>query len=356
MQILANNTALLARLINNRWFQHISYWVAFVLFFAFAWGTHDDNYFKTLSVELINLPIKIALVYTVIYFLFPRFLFKGKIWSFIVLFLLVILMAAILQRINDNLIIVDTFFPEWSKEPTLNIVHLVRGAVNISSVLAIPMTVKVMEHLSNVQQREQTLAKDKPEAELIFLKNQVQPHFLFNTLNSLYALILKKSDQSLEVLLKLSELLRYMLYETNVSQVLLNKEIDSLKSYIELEKIRYGTRVDISINIWGDTNGHTIAPMLIIPFLENSFKHSTRGFNGMAWITIELGCKDDGHMILKVENSIPEIKTESPTASGIGLNNVQRRLKLLYKDNYELKINPNEDSYLVVLKLKLNKR
>ncbi len=355
MQILANSSTLIARLINNRCFQHIGYWTVFVLFFAFAWGTHDDNYLKTLSVELINLPIKVALVYTVIYYLFPRFLFKGRVWSFITLFLLTLLLASIFQRVIDNLIIVDTFFPEWTKEPTLNIVQLVRGAINISSVLAIPMTVKIMEYLSKVQQKEQSLAKDKLEAELVFLKNQVQPHFLFNTLNSLYSLILKKSDQSLEVLLKLSELLRYMLYETNVPQAELQKEIDCVKSYIELEKIRYGNRVDISLNIWGQTNGYTIAPMLIIPFIENSFKHSTRGFSGQAWITIEIGCTDDA-LILKVENSIPEVQTQSPAASGIGLNNVQRRLNLLYDNNYELKIDSSEDAYLVVLKLKLNKR
>lgn len=355
MQILANSSTFVARIINNRWFQHISYWVVFVLFFAFAWGTHDNNYLKTISVELINLPIRMALVYVVIYYLFPGFLFKGKIWPFIILFLSTMLLASILQRINDNLIIVDTFFPEWTKEPTLNIVQLVRGAVNISSVLAIPMTVKIMEYLSTIKQREQTLAKDKLEAELVFLKNQVQPHFLFNTLNSLYSLILKKSDRSLEVLLKLSELLRYMLYETNIPQVELQKEIDCVKSYIELEKIRYGNRVDISLNTWGETSGYTIAPMLIIPFLENSFKHSTRGFNGQAWITIEISCNND-MMTLKVENSIPEVKTQSPAASGIGLNNVQRRLNLLYNDNYDLKINSSDDAYLVVLKLKIRKR
>ncbi|WP_439181694.1 sensor histidine kinase [Carboxylicivirga taeanensis] len=352
MQLL-NSNQLIAQLINKRWFQHTSYWVAFVLFFAFAWGTHDNNYVKTLSVELINLPIKMALVYTVIYYLFPRFLFKGHIGAFILLFLSTILLASILQRINDNLIIVDTFFPEWTKEPTLNIVQLVRGAINISSVLAIPMTVKIMEHLSAVKQREQNLAKDKLEAELVFLKNQVQPHFLFNTLNSLYSLILKKSDESLEVVLKLSALLRYMLYETNGPRVALQKEIDSLKNYIELEKIRYGKRVDISLNSWGNTQGHSIAPMLIIPFLENSFKHSTRGFNGQAWITIEIGVKNE-ELILKIENSVPEVSTQSPAASGIGLNNVQRRLRLLYPESHTLKIDSTEDSYLIVLKLKLS--
>jgi LytS/YehU family sensor histidine kinase len=354
MQIINNNT-FIANVLNRRWFQHISYWVLFVMFFALAWGTHDDNYVKTLSVELINLPIKIALVYSVIYYLFPQFLFKGKVWVFIGLFLLLMLLASVCQRIMDNLVIVDNFFPDWQKEPTLNIVQLVRGAVNISSVLAIPMTVKIMEYLSSVQQREQTLAKDKLEAELVFLKNQVQPHFLFNTLNSLYSLILKKSDKSLEVLLKLSDLLRYMLYETNGPQVHLQKEIDSVISYIDLEKVRYGKRVDVSLNIWGEKENFSIAPMLIIPFIENSFKHSTRDFNKAAWITIEIGIKDET-LILKTENSLPQNPIDTPAASGIGLKNVQRRLNILYPKRHELKIESSEDSYLVILKLKLGKR
>ncbi|MBK3517448.1 sensor histidine kinase [Carboxylicivirga marina] len=354
MQII-NNHSLLARFINNRWFQHISYWVLFVLFFAFAWGTHDNDYILTLKVELINLPVKIILVYFVIYFLFPKYLYQEKLWTFIPLFVLSLFVAAALQRITDNLIIVDVFFPEWGKVPTFNFVQIVRSAVNTSSVLAIPMTVKLMEYISSVQQRQQILAKDKLEAELTFLKNQVQPHFLFNTLNSLYSLILKKSDQSLEVVLKLSDLLRYMLYETNAAQVQLHKEIESIKSYLELEKIRYGKRVELSLNIWGEQTGQAIAPMLILPFLENSFKHSTRGFNGQAWITIEMGIKEND-FVLKVENSMPEEITESPAASGIGLQNVKRRLNLMYPNNHELKIESSTDSHQVVLKLKLKEQ
>ncbi|MCG8580924.1 MAG: histidine kinase [Bacteroidales bacterium] len=354
MQII-NSNSLIASILNNRWFQHISYWVLFVMFFAFAWGTHDNDYLRTLKVELINLPVKILLVYVVIYFLFPRYLFKEKVWSFIPLFILSLFIAAALQRITDNLIIVDVFFPEWGKVPTFNFVQIVRSAVNTSSVLAIPMTVKLMEYIANVKQRQQTLAKDKLEAELTFLKNQVQPHFLFNTLNSLYSLTLKKSEKSLEVILKLSDLLRYMLYETNVEQVQLHKEIESIKSYLELEKIRYGNRVELSLNIWGEQTGQSIAPMLILPFLENSFKHSTRGFNGQAWITIEMGLKEND-FILKVENSVPDEISESPTASGIGLQNVKRRLNLMYPNKHELKIVSSEDSYQVVLKLKLKEQ
>ena len=117
MQILSSQTGFVARVINNRLFQHLTYWVAFVIFFAFAWGTHDDNYLKTVEIELINLPVKVALVYGVIYLLFPRYLYTGKIGRFITIFLGFLFMASALQRVTDNLIIVDTFFPEWDKHP-----------------------------------------------------------------------------------------------------------------------------------------------------------------------------------------------------------------------------------------------
>lgn len=223
----------------------------------------------------------------------------------------------------------------------------------MGAVLAIPMTIKLMEYLSKVQQREQMLAKDKLEAELVFLKNQVQPHFLFNTLNSLYSLILKKSDRSLDVVLKLSELLRYMLYETNSARVDLQKELDCIKSYLDLEKIRYGNRIDLSFNFWGEIAGKNIAPMIILPFIENSFKHSTKGFDGTAWITIELGIKEN-ELVLKIENNVSSSSSDQNSiVGGIGLQNVKRRLSLIYPEKHELKIEATEESYGVHLNLQL---
>ncbi|MCU4174737.1 sensor histidine kinase [Carboxylicivirga sp. N1Y90] len=353
MQIFKTDKTFLNRILNNRLFQHLTYWVVFVFFFAFAWGTHDDNYKKTIWIELINLPAKIILVYTVIYLLFPRFLYKGNVWLFIFLLLHSLLFASILQRLTDNYLIIDNFFPEWNKESSLSIVQLVRASVNFGAVLAVPMTVKIMEHLNDVKQRQQNLAKDKLEAELMFLKNQVQPHFLFNTLNSLYSLILTKSERSLEVILKLSDLLRYMLYETNAPQVDLSKELGSIRSYLDLEKIRYGSRVELSFNAWGDFEGKRIAPMLILPFIENSFKHSTKGLNETAMISIEMGAKED-KLILKVENSIPlSLPNDVDIVGGLGLQNVKRRLDLLYANEHQLKIESNDDSFLVILKINL---
>ncbi|PKQ61147.1 hypothetical protein BZG02_16985 [Labilibaculum filiforme] len=340
-------------MVNNRLVQHLTYWIFFVLFFAYAWGTYDADYLKTIKVELINLPVKIFLVYIVIYYLYPHFLYRRKIWQFLFSFLITIGITAILQRITDNLIIVDFFFSNWQKEPTFSITQLVRGAVNLGAVLALPMTVKLMEYLAKIQQNEQLLQREKLEAELIFLKNQVQPHFLFNTLNSLYSLILKKSDQSLDVILKLSDLLRYMLYETTSTQVDLSKEIACIKSYLDLEKIRYGNRIDLSVNIWGDINTNRIAPMIILPFIENAFKHSTKGFDGQAWITIEIGIKNQ-NLVLKIENSVPDASSDQDSiVGGIGLQNVKRRLSLIYPESHDLKIEMTEESYNVHLTLNL---
>jgi sensor histidine kinase YesM len=353
MQIISHNHTLGAKIVNNRWIQHLLYWIAYVLFFSFAWGSYDAQYSKTISVELINLPLKMALVYSVIYWLYPQFLYKEKVWQFISYLIVIVGITAALQRVADNLIIVDYFFPEWQKAATFSLSQIVRSAVNFGSVLILPMTIKLMEYLNQIQQYKQTLAKEKLEAELAFLKNQVQPHFLFNTLNSLYSLILKQSDESLNVVLKLSELLRYMLYETNSKKVDLQKEISCVKSYLELEQIRHGNRIDLSLNVWGEIDHLQIAPMLILPFIENSFKHSTKGFNEQAWITIELGAKENS-LVLKVENSLStESADQTSLVGGIGLKNVKRRLSLLYPNNHTLKTELTEDSYSVYLNLEL---
>lgn len=353
MIIIASDKSIFAKIINNKWVQHISYWIFYLLFFAVTWGSYDMNFEKTMMVELVNLPAKIALVYWVIYFLFPKFLYKRKTGKFILLFGFSLILISLTQRFTDNYIILKYYLTEFEIQPIFSYVQIMRSSINLGTVMAFPFILKLVDHVNKVQQNEQFLEREKLEAELVFLKNQVQPHFLFNTLNSLYSLILKKSDQSLDVILKLSELLRYMLYETNSKRVDFKKEIDSIKSYLELEKIRYGDRIDLSFNIWGDIDSNQIAPMLILPFIENSFKHSTKGFNGDAWITIDVGIKNN-ELKLNIENSVPKSGSDQESIiGGIGLQNVKRRLSLIYPENHDLKITSNEDSYSVHLNLKL---
>jgi two-component system LytT family sensor kinase len=205
--------------------------------------------------------------------------------------------------------------------------------------------------------REQQQAKEKEtenlKTELSFLRSQVSPHFMFNVLNNMVALARKKSDLLEPSLIKLSSLLRYMLYETDEDKVLLEKEIDYLKSYIELQAQRFGRNVDIQCHFEPVTDGFVIEPMLLIPFVENAFKHGT-GLVPQAQIDIRLNL-EDGQLNFCVRNRYNEtMEWEKDKTSGIGLTNVKRRLNLLYPASHSLEIGKGGGWYSVLLKLNLH--
>ncbi len=354
MKLVESEYEILNRILNNRIVQHSFYWTSYLFFFGYMWGTYDDNFQKSFLIEIINIPLKMIMVYFIVYHLLPRYLFQKKILHFFAYFAITILLTAIIRRYTDNYVIQE-YFLVYGKLPILDPNQFIYTLLKINLVLVLPMTLKITENVFSSDRKQRLLEKEKLEAELMFLKNQTHPHFLFNTLNNLYSLVLKKSDKSLNVILKLSELLRYMLYETNASRVSIQKELNSIKSYIELEKIRYGKRVDLSFNTWGNFTVDEIAPMLIIPFIENSFKHCTSGSNGEGWITIDMSILEHSFS-LKIENSIPTTTQEITDAHGIGLKNVKRRLELLYEKDHELIIEESSDSYLVNLKLNLKAR
>jgi two-component system LytT family sensor kinase len=205
--------------------------------------------------------------------------------------------------------------------------------------------------------REQRQAKEKEtenlKTELSFLRSQVSPHFMFNVLNNMVALARKKSDLLEPSLIKLSSLLRYMLYETDGDKVLLEKETEYLKSYIELQSQRFGRNVDIQSRFEPVTDGFVIEPMLLIPFVENAFKHGT-GLVPQAQIDILLKL-DNGQLNFCVRNRYNEtMDWEKDKTSGIGLTNVKRRLNLLYPNSHSLEISKEEGWYSVLLKLNLH--
>ena len=206
------------------------------------------------------------------------------------------------------------------------------------------------------QREKKELKSQTLQSELKFLKSQINPHFLFNTLNSLYALTLKKSDLAPEIVLKLSEMMRYMLYECNEREVSLSKEINYLKNYLELEKIRQGKKMNINFQITGEVSNQKIAPLMFIPFIENSFKHgiSNQISNGYVNILLEI---EGNEVYMTIENS-KAASLPSPTgkrSGGIGLKNVRRRLNLLYPERYKLAIEEDPNTYTVKLEIDLNK-
>jgi LytS/YehU family sensor histidine kinase len=186
--------------------------------------------------------------------------------------------------------------------------------------------------------------------ELKFLKNQINPHFLFNTLNNLYSLILNNNPVAKQVVLKLSDLLSYMIYESSEPTVSVSKEIEYIENYLLLEKIRYGERVSVSFVKSGDLSKIKIPSLITLPLIENCFKHGVVNESEQAMISIEISYKDD-IFTLKTENTIPKIRPEYKN-SGMGLKNMRRRLDLIFNGNYSLNINDDNDSYSTKLEFK----
>jgi LytS/YehU family sensor histidine kinase len=190
--------------------------------------------------------------------------------------------------------------------------------------------------------------KERAIAELQLLKAQVHPHFLFNTLNNIYSFSLENSKKTPGLILKLSSLLSYMLYDCKAEEVSLEKELEVMKNYIDLEKERYGDNIDISLNIEGDIKNKQIAPLLLLPFLENAFKHGTSEQLEKPWLSMDLTIKQNT-LKCKIANSKNEIVPFSE--KGIGIQNVKKRLAFLYPDKHELKINDEGDFFVVSILL-----
>jgi len=200
------------------------------------------------------------------------------------------------------------------------------------------------------KEREKAQMKERYEAELKFLKNQTNPHFLLNTLNNIYALARKKSDNTAEVVMRLSEMLRFMLYESDGKFILLSDEIKLVENYLELEMIRYNNRLSLSFNKQVDNDCYKITPLLLLPFVENAFKHGISETRFESFIYIDLSVKS-GQLAFSVENT--KDYSQENNKKNIGLINAKRQLELLYKD-YVLDVKENGDVFTVSLSINLN--
>ncbi len=219
-------------------------------------------------------------------------------------------------------------------------------------IVFLSVGIKLTEYFFNEQKRKQDALKDKVETELKLLKSQIHPHFLFNTLNNIYALALQKSDRAPDAIIKLSELLDYLLYHGENEQVPLGKEIELIDHYIELEKLRYGNRLQATFEKTGDPDKVMIAPVLLLPFVENAFKHGISQSRDKVWLKIHLEISDRS-INFHIENSKPGIPPKENIPGGIGLENLKRRLEILYENKYTLDIHDKANIYTVHLKLTL---
>ena len=340
----------------SRLLLHLFFWTVYVVFFGLLYGSYIDDYYNAFMVELVELPFKMGLVYFNMYYLMPRYLLQKRYLEFFVYLLLLMgAIGALMQFVLLPFLIHPLFCPTTCTENNLTFYRFIKNIVNINYVVAITAVIALLKNWYSHQQAARNLTQDKLESELKVLKAQIHPHFLFNTLNSLYALTLKKADAAPEMVLKLSSLMDYMLYEANAARVPLQKELAYIRNYIALERMRYGDRVEVLFTETGDMAGRQIAPMMLLPFVENAFKHGVSTETKDAWVRINVKVTA-GKLVLLVENCKCGHRASNSSrdmASGIGLKNLQRRLELLYENRYELEIEDEPDSYAARLVLDL---
>lgn len=280
--------------------------------------------------------------------LIPRFLYKSRYWVYGILLLLTIFGTGLFEE----LVLENIFFPS-TRGSRMSLGSVQNAAFKIGFVFGLFSSFKLMWDYQKKQKQVGELEKEKVASELKFLKSQVNPHVLFNNLNNIYAYALEKSEKVPEMLLKLSEIMRYMLVDGSEHQVPLRKELDYLENFIDLQKLRLEDRGQVQFNVQGDPGSHRIAPLLLVSFVENSFKHSMRtevdNINIDIFIVIE-----GGELTFKARNSYARAKDQQRTTqTGIGLKNVRKRLQLIYPEQHTLSIDHTNNEFVVYLTLNL---
>lgn len=326
---------------------HGLFWI--VLFGLMRWidqGNNVDIWFA-LGNELIQLFFYAVLVYLNLLYLIPNYLAKHA----FVYFGALLAVCAILTPIE--VLVLFLKFSGQNDYRTSLVAHQIWVFWGNLVVMLASTVLRVIMDWWRYQNEKQVLLTQTMQSELRFLKSQINPHFLFNTLNNLYALTLKKSDKAPEIVLKLSEIMRYMLYECNERRVPLSREIHYIYNYLDLERLRQPKDADIRFVVEGSVSEQMIAPLIFVPFLENSFKHGlNHAVNGGGYVRLKLTASGED-LVFEIENSkVDQLpKAQHARSGGIGLVNVRQRLNIFYPDNHRLEISDEPNRYAVTLYL-----
>lgn len=335
--------------ISTRWVYHTIVWICYALLLLLAGVRLQGWSLLLLQQTTIHLFFVIGVVYVNYNYLIPNYLLKKKYLFYIVLSLgaagvaMPLEVTALYFNLSDNPIRQAALLSERTG-------HF----VFLFIILLLSTIVKIIKQWIEQERVRQELERKNLQSELSFLKSQINPHFLFNTLNSIYALSLKKSDEAPEIVLKLSEMMRYMLYRSEDKKVSLADEIQYIKNYLALEQIRYGNKAQIDfVCTIVQPEQYKIAPLIFIPFLENAFKHGLSQSIQAGYVTSLLEIGEDGVLEFTIQNTKTTERDERYFEGGIGLTNVKRRLELIYPNKYTLDIEDTAALYIVTLRLEL---
>ncbi|NAS29851.1 histidine kinase [Flavobacteriaceae bacterium R38] len=336
---------------------HIIFWIGILFFYVYFFGYNSTNISYVFTFSCFLMPVTMGTTYTVNYYLIPGYLLPKKYKLFILysIYTLILSCFIIVLSIFYGLIFLSDLSLEEMPPMSRNIPSIL---IVVYLVVILVSAFKLLKHnYSSISENKELKNKllegqlKLKEQELYYLKMQIHPHFLFNTLNTLYGFALKKAEDTPDMILKLSNLLDYLLYQADKPMVSLEEEIEHIKDYIALEKMRFQNTLCTDFKINGSITHLEIAPMLLIPFVENSFKHGSI-IDGKLHITMQLKIKDST-LAFVIENSVKGYEKQNISPEGIGLKNIRKRLELAYPNRHTLKIENSECSFKVSLFINL---
>ncbi len=347
--------------------RHISFWFGWLLFSASVQlsglpklpVTIGNLVCLQVNRALIRFPPHLVFCYVTVYFLVPRLLLHRKYLMFTVtiipfVFLLYWFTYLLMPLFDIN----NARFGGIALSPFVKLFYGFYSNVNFTGPIpacCVMLAIKYYKDWYIKQRESEMLLFENKQAELQLLKAQVHPHFLFNTLNNIYSFSLKNSLVAADLLDRLYFMMEYMRTEGSKSLVPVEKEIQLIQDYVGLEKVRYGERLDIQMHINGDYKNRFIAPLLMIPFVENCFKHGASVMLGKQWMHLIININEND-LEFNSSNSKPAQPNVNKNKNGIGLGNVQKRLELLYLNKHQLNINSTDSTFSVYLKIELLKQ
>lgn len=346
------------KILQNRVLSHVLYWIASIILWSIVGNFSADNKWEPLVNKLCYLPAQVMATYFLMYYQIPKLIYKKRYIAFLISFVGSIYITSAVAR----------FFKIYVYEPVLgfgdeqeSIFEILTQHAPIMNRYVIwvylfaffTVMVKLIKEHFEEQQQLELLKKEKASAELGFLKAQLHPHFLFNTLNNLYTLTLIKSPEAPVMIEKLADMIDYTLYQERDKEIPIQKEIELIQNYIDLELLRYGNRLDLQFNKTIHNTKQSIAPLVLLSMVENAFKHGASSDHQRPKIQIDLIVEKE-EINFNVFNTKPKAITVDKTGyrKGIGVNNVKRQLVLIYPNQHTLNIQEKENSYEVKLIIK----
>jgi len=309
----------------------------------------QDDHLTFIGSTLLSLPLLILPTYFIVLFAVPRYLKRDR----LALFIMIILIAGILVLAGRVKWLELINYLNYDYTGSMPVSKVLKNTIRDYSVIALAVCIYIISDWRKKENENRRLMEAKAKSDIELLKRQLRPHFLFNTLNNIYSLALKNSDQTARSILKLSNLLEYLVYQAGEEQVALIQEIDLVKNYIDLEVLRYGNELKIQLDIDEVDQSVKTAPLILLPFVENCFKHGGKNEKGVFWIKVKVRVFEKVLTVFIENSKSKSIRDGKPDTPGVGLTNITERLDILYPGNYKLETENSANFYSVKLELNI---